>query len=458
MTFLINGKSHAAQPRPGQCLRTFLRELGLFRRQERLRRRRLRRLHGAWSTATRCTLACFRLIAPRTVPITTIEGLAQNGELHPMQQAFLQAQGFQCGFCTPGMIMTAASLNQAQRQDLPWALEGQHLPLHRLWRDRRCHPRRSADRASRSRRRLRPQRAGARGARRHQRHRALHARFRAAGLLHLKLLRSPHAHARIKSIRKDDALAVPGVRAVLTWEDAPAKLYSTARHEDRKRRSRRHRACSTGSSASSASASRRWSPTAKRRPKPAAASSTSITNCFRPCSIRRRRCGQARRSFTTRARSRASHDPQRNIAGEVHGHVGDVDEGFAAGRRRVRRHLHHPAGPARASGNALRHRLARRSAAGSTSGRARRRRFSRGARCAAFSISIRQKSACSASAWAAASAPSRKCWSRISSRSPCSRPGGRSSSNSRARNNSSARRRGIRCGCASKPARGATAA
>src|SRR5260370_14356550 len=52
------------------------------------------------------------------------------------------------------------------------------------------------------------------------------------GLLHLKLLRSPHAHARIKSIRKDVALSVPGVRAVLTWEDAPRKLYSSARHED----------------------------------------------------------------------------------------------------------------------------------------------------------------------------------------------------------------------------------
>ena len=52
------------------------------------------------------------------------------------------------------------------------------------------------------------------------------------GLLHLKLLRSPHAHARIKSINKDAALSVPGVRTVLTWEDAPRKLYSSARHED----------------------------------------------------------------------------------------------------------------------------------------------------------------------------------------------------------------------------------
>jgi putative selenate reductase molybdopterin-binding subunit len=42
--------------------------------------------------------------------ITTIEGLAQNGELSPMQAAFLEQQGFQCGYCTPGMIMSAVNL------------------------------------------------------------------------------------------------------------------------------------------------------------------------------------------------------------------------------------------------------------------------------------------------------------------------------------------------------------
>jgi aerobic-type carbon monoxide dehydrogenase small subunit (CoxS/CutS family) len=44
--------------------------------------------------------------------ITTIEGLAQNGEMHPVQTAFLNADVFQCAYCAPGMIMSAVSLLQ----------------------------------------------------------------------------------------------------------------------------------------------------------------------------------------------------------------------------------------------------------------------------------------------------------------------------------------------------------
>lgn len=50
--------------------------------------------------------------------VLTIEGMAQNGELHPIQQAFLDEYGLQCGYCTPGMVLaTAALLNENPRPD-----------------------------------------------------------------------------------------------------------------------------------------------------------------------------------------------------------------------------------------------------------------------------------------------------------------------------------------------------
>jgi xanthine dehydrogenase iron-sulfur cluster and FAD-binding subunit A len=64
--------------------------------------------------------------------VTTIEGLSANGDLHPVQQAFLGAQAFQCGFCTAGMIMTAASFNGERRADLPNALKGNLCRCNRL--------------------------------------------------------------------------------------------------------------------------------------------------------------------------------------------------------------------------------------------------------------------------------------------------------------------------------------
>ena len=60
--------------------------------------------------------------------VTTIEGLAKNGDLHPMQAAFREHHGLQCGFCTPGMVMSAVDLanrNAApSEQDVREWLEG----------------------------------------------------------------------------------------------------------------------------------------------------------------------------------------------------------------------------------------------------------------------------------------------------------------------------------------------
>jgi carbon-monoxide dehydrogenase small subunit len=50
--------------------------------------------------------------------IITIEGLANNGELHPMQQAFMDNHGLQCGFCTPGMVMSAIDIVNRNGSDV----------------------------------------------------------------------------------------------------------------------------------------------------------------------------------------------------------------------------------------------------------------------------------------------------------------------------------------------------
>jgi carbon-monoxide dehydrogenase small subunit len=61
--------------------------------------------------------------------ITTVEGLQQGAELHPIQQAFSDEHGLQCGFCTPGMMLTSVALlaeNPAPtNEEIRWAISGQ---------------------------------------------------------------------------------------------------------------------------------------------------------------------------------------------------------------------------------------------------------------------------------------------------------------------------------------------
>ena len=56
--------------------------------------------------------------------VTTIEGLAQDGTLHPLQQAFIDHDGFQCGYCTPGQICSAVAMVAELRRGLPSHVTG----------------------------------------------------------------------------------------------------------------------------------------------------------------------------------------------------------------------------------------------------------------------------------------------------------------------------------------------
>ncbi len=60
--------------------------------------------------------------------VTTVEGLAQNGQLHPLQQGFKEEHGLQCGYCTPGMMLTAKALldqnPNPSEDDIRWAISG----------------------------------------------------------------------------------------------------------------------------------------------------------------------------------------------------------------------------------------------------------------------------------------------------------------------------------------------
>ena len=230
MPLSVNGRFFGAAPAPGQCLRSFLRALGWF------------------GVKTGCDTgdcgACTVLIDGMPVhscvvpafraqgrAVTTIEGLA-SGPLHPTQQAFLDAQGFQCGFCAAGMIMTAASLDAAQRADLPQAMKGNlcRCTGYRAIKDAIAGVRLvEADAPGAACGRALPAPAGpgiVTGAPLYT------ADINLPGLLHVKLVRADRAHARIRAIHKEKALSYPGVCAVLTWEDAPAACFSSARHED----------------------------------------------------------------------------------------------------------------------------------------------------------------------------------------------------------------------------------
>ncbi|MFE7441854.1 molybdopterin-dependent oxidoreductase [Streptomyces chartreusis] len=231
MSYLVNGKDFDREPAPGQCLRTFLRELGHFGVKKGCDAGDC----GActvWLDGTpvhSCITPAFRADGHE---VTTIEGLGRPGAPHPMQRQFEDAPGFQCGFCTAGMIMTSATFSEDQKADLPRALKGNLC---------RCTGYRAIEDAVKGLGAVEtaaPGKAVGTSVGAPAGHDVVtgHAEFtmdtHIDGLLHLKVLHSPHAHARILSIDKSAALAVPGVHRVYTWQDVPRRRFTTAIHTD----------------------------------------------------------------------------------------------------------------------------------------------------------------------------------------------------------------------------------
>src|SRR5262249_3915316 len=174
--------------------------------------------------------------------VTTIEGLAeQNGPLHPMQEAFREHHGLQCGYCTPGMIMSAIDIvnrkgNDLDEQTIRHELEGnicRCTGYHNIvkaiaagakamrnggWQGGRRLPRRGAMSAT----------GGGAAVRRKEDHRFITGRghFTAdvnrPGQVFAVFVRSPHAHATIRSIDSKAAGTRPGVLAVLSGGELAA--------------------------------------------------------------------------------------------------------------------------------------------------------------------------------------------------------------------------------------------
>jgi len=77
-------------------------------------------VHVDGASVKSCTMLAVALEGSR---VTTIEGLADGAALHPMQQAFTECHGLQCGFCTPGMVMSAVDYAQQHPQPTPESIK-----------------------------------------------------------------------------------------------------------------------------------------------------------------------------------------------------------------------------------------------------------------------------------------------------------------------------------------------
>ncbi|TFC59225.1 molybdopterin-dependent oxidoreductase [Cryobacterium sp. TMB1-7] len=284
MKLTVNGNPIDAPAAAGQALRTYLRQQEHFEVKKGCDTGDC----GACSVLVdgtpvhSCIYPAYRAEGRE---VTTATGIGGPETLAPIQQRFIDAAGFQCGFCTPGMIVTASTIQEHQLDDLPRLLKGNlcrctgYRAIDDAIRDRHTpadggcghdhdHQQTAAGAADAATpdsaagsapvaapisglgpvRPTKPRTTARTSATDGRVGGSLRAPAAARvvsgqepytldvavpGLLHLAVLRSPHAHARVISLDDTAARALPGVHAVLSAADSPAALYSSARHESR---------------------------------------------------------------------------------------------------------------------------------------------------------------------------------------------------------------------------------
>src|SRR4030042_1095852 len=182
--------------------------------------------------------SCLALVSEAAgKEITTIEGLSRDGKLHPLQQAFIDYNAVQCGFCTPGMILTAVALLNENPNPAPAEIRqylrgnlsrctGYNQIVHAVQA--------VATRALRQgegqsvppevRRLEAPEKTTGNA--------TFVGDMKRPNMLVGKILRSQVPHARIKRIKTDQASSVPGVAAVITAQDFPDVRWGLVLHDE----------------------------------------------------------------------------------------------------------------------------------------------------------------------------------------------------------------------------------
>ena len=119
LEFKVNGQNRKVHVEPRVTLLDALRERMELTGTKRVCDRGACGACTVWVNGKTANACMMLAIDASGAEITTIEGLAQGGKLHPVQQAFIEKDALQCGFCTPGMIMSCAALHGRNKNPNP---------------------------------------------------------------------------------------------------------------------------------------------------------------------------------------------------------------------------------------------------------------------------------------------------------------------------------------------------